>query len=190
VSEVDARDDLLTRARGGDLSAFAELVRTFERLVFSLGLRMLANRQSAEDLAQEVFLQLHQHLAEIESGSHLAFWLRRVAAHRAIDRLRRQPEGEVELSEADSVVHEADTRDPMLEHRLRLLVAQLSPAARAVILLRYQEDLDPNEIARTLDMPVNTVKSHLKRSLTVLRTRILEADASRHTEAAKRGLPT
>ena len=52
---------------------------------------------------------------------------------------------------------------------MRALLAELSPPARAVLLLRYQEDLDPQDIARTLDMPLNTVKSHLKRSLESMR---------------------
>jgi RNA polymerase sigma-70 factor (ECF subfamily) len=52
------------------------------------------------------------------------------------------------------------------------LVGELSPAARAVVVLRYQEDLDPVDIASTLDMSINTVKSHLKRSLTQLRARV------------------
>jgi RNA polymerase sigma-70 factor (ECF subfamily) len=52
------------------------------------------------------------------------------------------------------------------------LIQQLAPMARAVVLLRYQEDLDPVEIARTLEIPVNTVKSHLKRSLSALRQQL------------------
>jgi RNA polymerase sigma-70 factor, ECF subfamily len=56
-----------------------------------------------------------------------------------------------------------------MESRLRTLVASLTPAARAVVVLRYQEDLDPTEIAQTLKMSLNTVKSHLKRSLATLR---------------------
>jgi RNA polymerase sigma-70 factor, ECF subfamily len=66
-----------------------------------------------------------------------------------------------------------------LERHLRELIADLSPPARAVLLLRYQEDLDPIDIARTLDMPINTVKSHLKRSLDVLRQRTPGAEHSR-----------
>jgi RNA polymerase sigma-70 factor (ECF subfamily) len=62
--------------------------------------------------------------------------------------------------------------DPLLQGQLRRLIAALPTSARAVMLLRYQEDLDPVEIARTLDMPVNTVKSHLKRSLATLREQI------------------
>ena len=62
-----------------------------------------------------------------------------------------------------------DPADPLLQRHLRALLAHLSPPARAVLLLRYQEDLDPMDIARTLDMPINTVKSHLKRSLEIMR---------------------
>ena len=62
-----------------------------------------------------------------------------------------------------------DQTDPLLQCHLRALLAHLSPPARAVLLLRYQEDLDPMDIARTLDMPINTVKSHLKRSLEIMR---------------------
>ena len=63
----------------------------------------------------------------------------------------------------------------MLQRQLRALIAQLPASARAVVLLRYQEDLDPSEIARTLEMPINTVKSHLKRSLEQLRERLTGA---------------
>jgi RNA polymerase sigma-70 factor (ECF subfamily) len=62
-------------------------------------------------------------------------------------------------------------RDPLLASSLRAHVAALPAAARAVVVLRYQRELGPVEIAETLDMPLNTVKSHLKRSLSVLRTR-------------------
>jgi RNA polymerase sigma-70 factor (ECF subfamily) len=61
----------------------------------------------------------------------------------------------------------------LLQRHLLALLAELSPPARAVLLLRYQEDLDPVEIARTLGMPLNTVKSHLKRSLESMRERTI-----------------
>jgi RNA polymerase sigma-70 factor (ECF subfamily) len=172
--ETCAADDLLSRARAGEMAAFAALVRRHQRLVFSLALRMLSDRHNAEDLAQEVFLQLHRKLDVIESATHLEFWLRKVTTHRAIDRLRQEPRHEtVELEEGMDTMADAGEDDPLLQRRLGELVEQLPPAPRAVILLRYQEDLDPLEIARTLDMPVNTVKSHLKRSLAALRSRVL-----------------
>ena len=171
-------EEWLTRALAGDAAAFGMLVRTHQRSVYSLALRMVSDRQKAEDLAQEVFLQLHRNLAAIESGAHLAFWLRKVTLNRSIDRLRREPKLEaIPLDAADGVVSEAEDADPLLARRLSTLVAQLPAAPRAVLLLRYQEDLDPTEIARTLGMSVNTVKSHLKRSLSLLRERF--ADTAR-----------
>jgi RNA polymerase sigma-70 factor, ECF subfamily len=167
------QDVLLARARAGDQAAFGALVRTFQRTVYSLALRMLRNPQDAEDLAQEVFLQMHRSLCDLSSGSHLAFWLRKVTLHRAIDRLRRNPWRELApLTDVEMLASETPDADPLLSTRLAQLVGQLAPAPRAVILLRYQEDLDPVQIARTLGMSINTVKSHLKRSLSLLRERL------------------
>jgi RNA polymerase sigma-70 factor (ECF subfamily) len=168
-----ATDEHLARARAGEPSAFAALVRSHQRSVFSLALRMLGNREAADDLAQDVFLQLHLNLQTIESGAHVGFWLRRVVTHRAIDKLRQRPRFEIaSLDDEPEIADVAAPGDPLLQRHMRALVAELPSAARAVVLLRYQEDLDPLEIARTLDMPVNTVKSHLKRSLSALRERL------------------
>jgi len=163
--------DLLTQALAGERAAFAALVRQHQRSVYSLALRMLSDRHAAEDLAQEVFLQLYRNLSAVSSEAHLGFWLRKVTMHRAIDRLRRAPRLQSATEELAAAVSEVERADPLLERRLRALVGELSPAARAVVLLRYQEDLDPVEIARTLRMPLNTVKSHLRRSLVQLRER-------------------
>jgi RNA polymerase sigma-70 factor (ECF subfamily) len=169
---ADARDRRLARARAGDLDAFADLVRHHQRLVFGIACRMLDDRAAAEDLAQDVFVQLHRHLATIESDAHLGSWLRRVVTHRAIDAVRerkRRPVTPIDaVAEPTAVAAEAD---PLLVQSLRQQVASLPAAARAVVVLRYQRELGPIEIAETLDMPLNTVKSHLKRSLAVLRAR-------------------
>lgn len=166
-------DELLTRAQGGEASAFATLVRRYQRTVYSIALRMLNDRHRAEDLAQEVFLQLYRALDSIDSETHLAFWLRKVAVNRAIDRMRQESRHDSDpLTEAVVVVDESTEDDPLLHRRMTELLAELSPAARAVVVLRYQEDLDPVDIASTLDMSINTVKSHLKRSLTHLRARV------------------
>jgi RNA polymerase sigma-70 factor (ECF subfamily) len=163
-------EELLTRALAGETAAFGALVRDYQRSVYSLALRMLSDRQNAEDLAQEVFLRLYRNLSSVGSVAHLSFWLRKVTLNGAIDRIRRDSRYDaVPLDEADGLASDAVDADPLLERRLRLLLQQLSPAPRAVLLLRYQEDLDPTEIARTLNMSINTVKSHLKRSLATLR---------------------
>jgi RNA polymerase sigma-70 factor, ECF subfamily len=167
-------DDPFVGARAGRPAGFAALVRLHQALVHSIAFRMLLDRALAEDLAQEVFLQMYRSMSSFESHEHLVFWLRRVTANRAIDRLRRERLAvEMPLDDtATELLAPAVEEDLLLRKHLLGLIQQLSPVARAVVLLRYQEDLDPVEIARTLEIPVNTVKSHLKRSLSVLRRQL------------------
>jgi len=157
--------------RAGDGAAFAGFVREQQGMVYSLGLRMLRNRAAAEDLTQEVFMQLHETMGTLDTANHARHWLRRVAVHRAIDQLRRRPPSSTG-DEVLSLVDEHDPGDHLLANRLRVLVSELPPHPRAVVLLRFQEDLDPAEICRLLDMPLNTVKSHLRRALEALRERL------------------
>ena len=169
-------DSLLTQARAGDRDAFATLVRAHQGSVFSIGLRMLSRRDAAEDLAQDVFLQLYRKLDSIESLEHLGFWLRRVAANLAIDWLRRLPYSATQpLDESAEIAAKEPDEDPLMSRELMRLLGELAPHPRAVMLLRYQEDRDVAEIAAMLEMPVNTVKSHIKRSLTALRGRMIGA---------------
>jgi RNA polymerase sigma-70 factor (ECF subfamily) len=166
-------DRALAEAAGGDDVAFGSLVRRYQGLVFSLAHRFLRDRAAAEDLAQEVFLELYRNLPSLRSTAHMRFWLRRVACHRCIDQLRKtssQPETPLEAV-SEPVVAPA-SRDVLLDERLRELVAQLPARPRMVVVLRYQEDLEPSEIAAVLDMPVNTVKSHLRRSISALREQL------------------
>ncbi len=160
----------LARAQRGELAAFRELIRAHQDTVYTLALRMLKVPEDAEELAQDVFVSVHRHLGKIASEDHLLFWLRRTVCHRAIDRLRRRPRHPpLPLDGAEEIPQPDSSRDPLLERHLREMVLRLQPVARAVLLLRYQEDLDPPDIANVLGMPLNTVKSHLKRSLASLR---------------------
>jgi RNA polymerase sigma-70 factor (ECF subfamily) len=164
--------EALDRARVGDTDAFADLVRQHQRLVFGLALNLLRDRALAEEVAQEVFLQLHRALGDIASDAHLRHWLRRVTSHRAIDAARhRRYTAAAGLDEAREPWVVRRDADPIAGRLLRRLVAALPPRPRAVVVLRFQEDLEPTEIAGVLDMPVNTVKSHLRRALAVMRAR-------------------
>lgn len=142
-------------------------------MVFSLAWHFLHDRGLAEELAQEVFLELHRHLARIQSPEHLVFWLRKVASRRCIDQTRRRAFWpKFGLDEVPEPPAKTRQNDPMLSRTLAKLVASLPEKARAVVVLRYQEDLDPSDIAQVLDMPVATVKSHLQRSLGMLRDKL------------------
>lgn len=144
-----------------------------QSLVFSLALRFLRDRSVAEELAQDVFLQLYEQIRRIETPAHATWWLRRAICHRCIDETRRRRlRPRIGLEEVREPRAESRDSDLFLNERLRRMVAGLPANARTVVLLRYQEDLDPTEIAEMLDMPVSTVKSHLHRSLAVLRGKL------------------
>src|SRR5436190_11214493 len=154
---------------------FETLVHRHQAMVFSIALHFLHDRSAAEELAQDVFLQLHRHFDAMQSADHVTFWLRRVTTHRCIDYSRRRRFNFLRLdavAEPAAPMEGAAPPDPLLFRRLRALVQTLPPPARMAVILRYQEDLTPEEIARTLDRPVATVKSQLQRSLKMLKEKL------------------
>jgi RNA polymerase sigma-70 factor (ECF subfamily) len=154
---------------------FRNLMLEHQSMVFSIALRILGDRSAAEEAAQDVFLELHAKLKDLASDEHVLYWLRRVAVHRAIDRVRqreRRPEIQMDWNDLPEVPDRpGDTSqdDLPFSRQLQQLVASLPPVPRSVLVLRYQEDMSPDEIAGALNMPVATVKSHLQRSLRLLR---------------------
>jgi len=164
----------LELARANDRNAFRRLVEAYQARVYSSALRLTGQRADAEELAQDVFVQMHASLWRIGDIGHLEKWLLRAIYHRSIDRLRqRERQGQSlpleVLGESPEGQLPDSGADPLAASRLYQLLLQLTADARAVMLLRYQDDLDPVDIAAVLDMPVNTVKSHLRRSLQWLR---------------------
>ncbi|HEY4342367.1 MAG TPA: RNA polymerase sigma factor [Steroidobacteraceae bacterium] len=166
-----------TAARAGDVGAFVRLVRQHQARVFSLALRLTGRREDAEELAQDTFLGLYGQLRSLESALHVRHWVCRTVTHRSIDLLRaraRRPQSR----SLDQLMLEVPVEDvggdPLLHRTLRAVLLRLPEIPRAVVILRFQEDLDPLDIAAMLDLPLNTVKSHLRRSLDWLRGQGLE----------------
>jgi RNA polymerase sigma-70 factor, ECF subfamily len=151
---------------------FAQALRANQSMVFSLALHFLRDHGAAEEVAQDVFLRLYQKLDGLESDRHVTFWLRKVASRRCIDYARKRGARNIALEDTAEPATADRQGDPLLSRRLRQLIATLAEKPRMVMVLRYQEDLTPEEIAEVLDMPVRTVKSHLHRSLAVLREKI------------------
>jgi RNA polymerase sigma-70 factor (ECF subfamily) len=175
---LPGEEDTLARARRGELAAFDQLMRQHEARVFSIALRFTGRRADAEELTQDVFVQLHGSLGSMTDAGHLQRWLLRTVTHRCLNRLRdqrRRPQLvpiETIPASAEPAAPESGS-DPLAGPHLRRLLLELAPEARVVLLLRFQEDLDPSDIAAALDMSVNTVKSHLRRSLEWLRTKCI-----------------
>lgn len=155
------------------LTDFAEIVHEHQGMVFSIAYHFLHDRALAEEIAQEIFLQLHKHLGSLESPEHLLYWLRRSTSNRCIDCARhRKLAPQIGLESVPEPATVDTPGDPMMARRLRQLVASLPPKQRMVVVLRYQEDLEPEEIARVLNIPLGTVKSQLQRSLAILREKV------------------
>ncbi len=153
---------------------FGNFVERHQSMVFSIALHMLRDWNAAEDIAQDVFLSLYQNLDGIETEPHMVSWLRRVACQRAIDYCRRQRyrrHGSLEVVPEPAAPRQSPA-DPFLNALLWKQVSRLPPRARAMVVLRYQEDMAPGEIATVMEVPLATVKSQLHRSLTVLRSRV------------------
>lgn len=167
--EDDRLKQALTLSLNGDTEAFADLVREHQGMVFSIAYHFL-QPLLAEDLAQEVFLELFQSIDRIQSPAHLTYWLRKVTSNRCIDQGRKKHRRrEMALEEAPEPATASAHADPMLLDRLQQSLATLPEKQRLVVIMRFQEGLGPAEIAEVLEMPVNTVKSTLHRSLADLR---------------------
>ena len=111
-------DEELAKARSGERAALGVLVQAHQRAVFSLALRMLGTRDLAEDLTQEVFMQLNGNLRSIDSNRHLRFWLRQVTSNRAIDQLRRRARLQwTSLEEETQLFSDEKDSDPLLDRK-------------------------------------------------------------------------
>jgi RNA polymerase sigma-70 factor (ECF subfamily) len=152
---------------------FGDLVRDHRAMVFSVAYHFLHDRELAEEIAQDVFLSLHKNMSGLQSPAHAAFWLRKVAVQRSIDAARRRTRRpQVALEDVREPATRPAPGDPLLGELLRKLIATLPESPRMAMVLRYQEDLDPTEIAEVMGIPVGTVKSHIQRSLGLLREKL------------------
>ena len=154
-----------------DLPDFEKLVRMHQRMVFNIAYHFLHDRALAEEVAQDVFLRLSRSLPLMKSEAHVNAWLCKVTTRRCIDYARRRRR-DLALDEIPEPACESSPGDPLMGRRLQRMVASLPPKARAVVILRYQEELEPEEIAQVLGWRLNTVKSQLHRSLVVLRNKL------------------
>jgi len=155
---------------------FRRLIETHQRMVFSIALRVTGDYSTAEEVAQDVFLELHRTGERLAGADHVKYWLRRVATHRAIDAIRRQalrPEAAAEEWMEEQFVDDAKVSSAAsvvaMQARLDELLRTLPEQMRAVVVLRYQEEMLPDEIARLLGRSVASVKSHLHHGLKLLR---------------------
>lgn len=187
VAAVEADDTLVIRILNGDAVAFTVLVERYKRPVYTLAYRLLGNGADAEDAAQETFVRAYTRLNSYQPGSRFGSWLLAITSHWCIDCLRRkralsleavsEARGDLGTPASAEEQPETVTLHRERQHEVRTWLAQLPAPYRAVLELRYWQDLSYNEISETTGLPVSTVRMRLYRARQLL---------SRHCDAPGR----
>jgi RNA polymerase sigma-70 factor (ECF subfamily) len=176
-----AEQELLAQAQRGDRQAYGALVGRYQQSLFAVCYRLLGQRQDAEDAAQEAFVRGFRSLAGFDRQRPLGPWLRQIATNICYDLLRERPSTTVPLlDEHDSFDgrsggwRETEQAQIVRERQQQLwqAIRALPPHYRVVIEMRHFQELSYGEIAERLNLPLNTVKSHLLRARKLLLERL------------------
>lgn len=178
--------DLVRQALAGERQAFAALVDRYRDMLCGLAYWHLGSFEDAQDVAQEAFVYAYLHLRELREPARFAAWLRRIALSHCVDRLRRRDNGHLSLDQiaehagADEQVAAAGRRpadDPMERLATRMVVREalgrLSAKARVAVTLFYLGGYSHAEIARFLEVPLNTIRSRLRHAKRQLREEMI-----------------
>lgn len=154
--------DLVARCLGGDVEAFEPLVRRYERVLFTVAIRMLGDREDARDVTQEAFLKAYQKLGTFDPSYRFFSWMYRIVLNESLNaRSRRRKTGPLESEPAapgrlDDGIREREQRD-----RLQAALARLAATDREVLVLRHFAELSYADIGAALGIAEKTVKSRL-----------------------------
>jgi RNA polymerase sigma-70 factor (ECF subfamily) len=167
-------DELIRRAGEGDLRAFDVLVRRYQRKVYYLALRMLKSHDAADDVAQDTFVRAYRAIGTFKPGSNFYTWLYRICMNRSLNYLEKEKHlvPESAFGEGSSPLERASTEaDPLDEvagaesaQLIEKAIDSLSPAYKAVFILRVYEEMTYEEIAESLGISMGTVMSRLFRA--------------------------
>jgi RNA polymerase sigma-70 factor, ECF subfamily len=157
---TDRDHELVERAAAGDLDAFGELVRAYERRVASVLSRLLDDRRDVEEATQDVFVQAWRNLDRFRGDAQLFTWLYRIAVNEALMRRRRK---RPDVQELDDRLAAPPDPEPGLHHLLVRALSALPFEYRAAVVLRDVEGLSNAEVAEALGISVAAAKSRIHR---------------------------
>jgi len=184
VVEFGIEQDLIERARAGDIEAFGDLVRLYERPVFNLAYRMLGDSSEAEDASQEAFIKAYSNLQRYDPERSFKTWLLSITSHHCVDRLRKRRVNFLSLDEPLAphpalVSHEDSPEQQTILHErsafIQDLLDTLSEEYRLVLILRYWYDLSYLEMATLLETSESAIKSRLFRARQLLAKQLQES---------------
>ena len=173
---------LIELAQEGNEESFSELVRRYQSKVFSMALNFTRDRETADDLSQEIFLKAYLALPKFRFKSEFGTWLYRVALNHVRDFLRKKGRikevsleeiGEISVSDEGIEKREKEREEERTKRLLRASVETLPPKYRIVLTLRDIQGLAYDEISRVLKVSPGTVDSRLHRARKMLRKKLL-----------------
>jgi RNA polymerase sigma-70 factor, ECF subfamily len=167
-------EELLEKARAGDLDAFAELVHRYERRVRSVLARLLDDERDVEESAQDVFVQAWRNLSTYRGDAALFTWLYRIAVNEALMRKRRKQVALAELDEGAVGAAEPEVEEKWLLVRVRALPDEL----RLPLVLRDLVGLSNQEVADVLELSLGATKSRIHRARMQIRAELEAREAS------------
>jgi RNA polymerase sigma-70 factor (ECF subfamily) len=176
ANPTDAGNDmrLVARVRAGDQQALAELYDRYSGVVYAVSLRILQDTGTAEDILQDIFLQLWRKPEAFDSSrGSLGPWLAVIARHRSIDRLRqRRPESDIEdcILTSSTDLRDETERSLVIE-KVRVVMNEMSSDQRTAMEMAFFQGLTHTEIAEKTGEPLGTIKTRIRSGLQMLRTR-------------------
>ena len=173
ILDMEEKEELLIeRAKKGDVSAFSELIKRYERYVLNLVYRTLGRAEDAEDIAQETFVKAYLHIKKFKGESKFSTWLSKIAMNLCMDKIRERSNREENLEEGvwltipqDNYYSPEETVERLeIQEKIKNAVSSLPEDLRMVFILREFEDLSYQEISEILNIPMGTVESRLHRA--------------------------
>ncbi|MDH4158326.1 MAG: sigma-70 family RNA polymerase sigma factor [candidate division Zixibacteria bacterium] len=180
---MNAVEELVKRVVAGDLAAYETFVKRFQRLVGHIVFRMVDNQADREDIAQDVFVKIYQNLPGFQFECKVSTWIGKITFNTCANYLAKKKTpllGDLGPKEAtaDDFTDDRARPDEMVEandisSHLRREIAGLPVVYRTVLTFYHLEEMTYGEIARIMDLPMNTVKSHLFRARKALKERLM-----------------
>lgn len=162
------------RAQAGDMEALDELLKSVQQPLYRYILQLVRETGLAEDILQETFIRIYRKLRWLREPEVFRAWAYKIATREAFRHLQREKHWQAQVRDEAALgmiptPQRLDDFEPELVERLPRLVANISPASRAVIVLHYLHEMSLDETAAVLGIPVGTVKSRLAYGLESLR---------------------
>ncbi len=175
--------ELVKKAKAGDARAYDQLMSLYHDAVFNIILRMVHNRQEAEDLTQETFIKAYHSIGSFNEDYAFSTWLFKIATNHCIDFFRKRKLVTFSMDEPikykdEEISFEYATKDPDVEKSMvaneksriiRQAIEKLPDKYRMAIILRHHEEKSYEEIAEILDLPLGTVKARIFRAREMLK---------------------